>query len=37
MDTETTPAPYEAPAVEDLHTDGPASVCAMLVQQTPTE
>jgi hypothetical protein len=31
------PAPYEPPAVEDLPTDGPSSVCAMIAPISPTE
>jgi hypothetical protein len=30
-------APYEAPLVEDLPTDGPSSVCAMIVPISQTE
>jgi len=38
METTTTPVetePYEPPAVADLSTDGPSTVCAMIQQQTP--
>jgi hypothetical protein len=35
-DVQAAPA-YEPPAVEDLPTDGPSSVCAMIVPISPTE
>jgi hypothetical protein len=35
-DIRETPA-YEAPVVEDLPTDGPSSVCAMVVPISQTE
>jgi len=37
MEADITAAAYEPPAVADLPTDGPSTVCAMIVPISTTE